>query len=411
MNTRGPLTRQDALIAWEKFLPNVLAYSNARNYVQHGHSNVSRLGAAIRFRTLLEDEIIEDTLVRHAFEPAQKWLQEVCWRRYWKGWMEAHPDVWSSWRRQVRALRGTLSAQTLERVEQVAEGRSGVACMDQIARELVDTGYLHNHARMWWASFWIHVEQLPWELGADFFFRHLSDADPASNTLSWRWVAGIQTRGKTYLVRRSNIEKYAPCYLADSEAGAERIADGFVSARLVQHPGNVRRELPVCATDYKPLGERTGLWLHADDLLPEIGPLAGAAPACVAACLCEPVYEGVYGLSRSRVDALRIVTRDGVSRAASHYRCKAEVLEGDDPVNGLVEWARENALSAVVAFMLFVGPTSDMLPRLRRGLEAVGVCLTLVRRPSDQEAFSLATAGFFPFWQKMSDRLKLRKLL
>ena len=408
MNAIVPLTRQEALRSWEQFCPKALVYPSVRNHVQKGHQNVSRLGAAIRFRTLLEDEIIEDTLTRHGFEPAQKWLQEVCWRRYWKGWMEVHPDVWSSWRRQLRVFRETLSADALERAERVASGESGVACVDKIARELVDTGYLHNHARMWWASFWIHVEQLPWELGADFFFRNLLDADPASNTLSWRWVAGMQTQGKTYLVRRSNIEKYAPCYLAENSAGAERIADNAVSARALQHAANVRRALPVCATDYKPSGNRTGLWLHADDLSPEIGPLSDAAPACVAACLCEPVYKTVYGLSRSRVDALRIVIRDGVDRAAAHYGCKSEVLESDDPVQSILAWARANTLAEVVALMPFVGPVGDMVPRLHRNFEAAGVHLILVRRASDQEAFSLASAGFFPFWQKMSNCLRLR---
>ncbi len=69
-------------------------------------------------------------------------------------------------------------------------------------------GYLHNHARMWFASIWIFTLRLPWVLGADFFMRHLCDGDPASNTLSWRWVAGLHTRGKTYLARASNIATY-----------------------------------------------------------------------------------------------------------------------------------------------------------------------------------------------------------
>ena len=409
MDAIVPLTRQDALRSWGQFLPAVPAYSGARNYVQEGHANVSRLGAALRFRTLLEDEIIDDTLKRFAFEPAQKWLQEVCWRRYWKGWMEAHPGVWADWRRAVVGFRDTLPAETLRRAEEVAAGRSGVGCMDEIARELRETGYLHNHARMWWASFWIHVEGLPWQLGADFFFQHLLDADPASNTLSWRWVAGIQTRGKTYLVRRSNIEKYAPRYLADNATGAERIADTAVCARDVQHSADVRVPLPDCATAFNPSGHRTGLWLHADDLSPEIGPLDGAAPSCVAACVSERVYESVYKLSRNRVDALRVLIGDGVERAAAHYHCKAEVLEVEDPVRGLLEWAVGNSLSEVVAFMPFVGPVGDMLPRLRRNFEAARVRLTLVRRPSDQAAFSYATAGFFPFWQKMSGDLRLRQ--
>ena len=295
MNPFEPLTRQDALSSWQAFLPKVAAYASARNHVKPGHENVSRLGACIRFRTLLEDEIIEDTLNQHTFQVAEKWLQEICWRRYWRGWLEMRPEVWSNWRRQVRASRQTLSAETLARAEAVSAGRSGVACMDKIARELIETGYLHNHARMWWASFWIHVEQLPWELGADFFFRHLLDADPASNTLSWRWVAGLQTPGKTYLVRLSNIEKYAPSYLRGNETGSERLEDSVVSALFPQKIANVERSPLV---DYPTsLGQTTGrrgLWLHTDDLSPEIGPLTDLAPVSIAAYLSEPVYKNIY---------------------------------------------------------------------------------------------------------------------
>ena len=61
---------------------------------------------------------------------------------------------------------------------------------------------------MWFASIWIFTLRLPWALGADFFLRHLIDADAASNTLSWRWGAGLQTVGKTYLARTENIARY-----------------------------------------------------------------------------------------------------------------------------------------------------------------------------------------------------------
>ena len=87
-------------------------------------------------------------------------------------------------------------------------GATGIDCFDAWARELVATGYLHNHARMWFASIWIFTLRLPWELGADFFLRHLIDGDPASNTLSWRWVAGLQTAGKTYLATAENIARF-----------------------------------------------------------------------------------------------------------------------------------------------------------------------------------------------------------
>jgi deoxyribodipyrimidine photo-lyase len=70
-------------------------------------------------------------------------------------------------------------------------GRTGIACFDQWTGELLETGYLHNHARVWFSSIWIFTLRLPWKLGADFFIRFLNDGDSASNTLSWRWVAGL----------------------------------------------------------------------------------------------------------------------------------------------------------------------------------------------------------------------------
>ena len=88
------------------------------------------------------------------------------------------------------------------------EARSGIPAMDAWTSELIETGYLHNHARMWYASIWIHTLKLPWTLGAEFFLRNLLDGDVASNTLSWRWVAGLHTVGKFYLAQKSNICKF-----------------------------------------------------------------------------------------------------------------------------------------------------------------------------------------------------------
>ncbi len=407
MHPLDRLTRQMALVSWRAFLPLVPSYASARNRVQAGHDNVSRLGASIRFRTLLEDEIIAETLAEHSFQIAEKWLQEICWRRYWKGWLEINPQVWTQWRQRVRSLPQQLPAETLARARAVMCGESGVACMDVIARELIETGYLHNHARMWWASFWVHVEKLPWELGADFFFRHLIDADPASNTLSWRWVAGLQTRGKSYLVKLSNIEKYAPNYLTGNTAGSERLADGAVVASIVEEAGDVAKKVPMqYPTALGPTSNRTGLWIHPDDLTPEIGPLALLAPVSVAACLSGYVYSQTYQLSSQRAASLHAVLGDGLERAAAHYACPALALETDDPVAGLCSWVRENELAEVVAFAPMIGPIHDMLPRLSASFAAMGTRLTLIRRVSDATAFSFATAGFFPFWVKMSRHFK-----
>lgn len=407
MNFLQPLTRKDARQHWERFLPHVSLYASRRNAVIPGHGNVSRLGAAFRFRTVLEDEILGETLKAVAFEAAEKWLQEVCWRRYWKGWMERRPQVWRQWRGRVRALWREVPLPVRDRAIKVMNAQSGVACMDAMAAELRATGYLHNHARMWWASFWIHVERLPWELGADFFFRHLVDADPASNTLSWRWVAGLQTTGKTYLVRLSNIQKYAPGYLVSDAMGNECLADGGVTPCILPDSIDLStRLLPQYPSGLSPTAQRTGLWLHPDDLVPEIGPLSSLQPVAVAAYSSERVYRESYGLSPQRIVSLQTVLRDGLERAAAHYQCPALALETEDPAEVLCAWAEENDLREIVAYAPMVGPVGDIVKRLSQLLQERQVRLTLLRRSSDTAAFAEASAGFFPFWEKMKPRLR-----
>jgi deoxyribodipyrimidine photo-lyase len=248
---------------------------------------------------------------------------------------------------------------------------------------------------------------LPWELGADFFFRHLMDADPASNTLSWRWVAGLQTVGKTYLVRISNIEKHAPCYLEGSNEGAQRLADSAVTAHVVTDTLDTNaRPLADYPTVLQQSPGRTGLWLHPDDLTPEIGPLSLLKPVAIAACICEPVYRETFGLSPRRIDALETVLQDGLNRAQRHYGIEYEAIRTGDSVTALVEWARRNRLNMVVGFAPMVGPTGDLLARLERELGSAGIGWKWVRRSSDVTAFGLASAGFFPFWQKMSRLLR-----
>jgi deoxyribodipyrimidine photo-lyase len=385
----------------------VQEYAVRRNYVEAGHGNVSRLGAALRHRLLTEDEVIQDTLAHCSFNASEKWLQEVCWRRYWKGWLEMRPQIWASWRRRVRELRQTLTPAVLQKADAVAAGESGVACMDALARELIETGYLHNHARMWWASFWIHAEGLPWELGADFFFRHLLDADPASNTLSWRWVAGLQTAGKTYIVRLSNLEKYLSADQLKQNMGSERIADGVVTPFVqMDYADRSKQPLPDYASSYMEKNQRSGLWLHADDLSPEIGSLNTLRPVAVAAFSNQSVYENQYRLSDQRIASLHKVLTDGVTRSASHYACPAKLIESSDTVLSLCDWAQEQHLQEVVAMAPTVGPIHDLLPKIRQHLNRLGIQLTLIWRESDTHAFGLAGAGFFPFWEKMSRHLQ-----
>lgn len=402
MSIALPLTRSTALSAWAEFLPQVTSYAWRRNQVEVGHRHVSRLSPALRYRLVTEDEVIADTLKKYDTKAAEKWLQEICWRRYWKGWLEARPQVWTDWQQRVTELRAMLPQRTLDKAAAVAAGESGVVCMDLIARELVETGYLHNHARMWWASFWTHVEGLPWELGADFFYRHLLDADAASNTLSWRWVAGLQTPGKTYLVRLSNLEKYAAKSLLKDRTGSGRIADDVVRSEpqgIVTRPE--RYPLPMYPTEFRSTADRMGLWLHTDDLLPEVGPLADCRPVAVAGFTGGDLRDSEIILSEKRLAALETVMHDGLQRAGTHYQCPTTLLKSEE----LTEWASSQQLTEVVALAPHVGSVGDLLPEISAKLAAKGITLTLIQRPSDAQAFSMAGAGFFPFWEKMSRHL------
>ena len=155
---------------------------------------------------LPEWEVLREVLKQHSASAAGKFIDEVCWRTYWKGWLELRPRIWQDYLcARGRYLEDFAHDKGYLRA---IEGRTGIDCMDAWTAELMTHGSLHNHARMWYASIWTHTLKLPWELGADWFLRHLLDGDAASNTLSWRWVAGLHTRGKCYLARADNIRCY-----------------------------------------------------------------------------------------------------------------------------------------------------------------------------------------------------------
>ena len=206
-------TRSAALEQLDDFLPRAgHRYARTRNY-DHGpeqRDNVSGLSPFLRHRLLTEREVLEAVLARHSAASAEKFIQEVFWRTYFKGWLEHHPEVWHRYRGALGERHAALNedATLLAHYRMAIDGETGMEAFDAWARELVETNYLHNHARMWFASIWIFTLKLPWELGADFFLTHLLDGDPASNTLSWRWVAGLHTRGKHYLARTENIDQY-----------------------------------------------------------------------------------------------------------------------------------------------------------------------------------------------------------
>ena len=178
-------------------------YSSQRNYDfgPQSRENISNLSKYISHRIINEYDLVREVLSQYNLQKVDKFIQEVFWRVYWKGWLEHRPDVW-------RDFVDSSPAYYEEDYKKAINGETKIKCFDDWVNELKTENYLHNHTRMWFASIWIFTLNLPWELGARFFMKYLFDGDAASNTLSWRWVAGIQTQGKNYIARESNIRKF-----------------------------------------------------------------------------------------------------------------------------------------------------------------------------------------------------------
>ena len=187
---------------------NLDEYSKLRNYDfgPENRSNVSCLSPYITHGIIDEKEIIKKSLNKFSFAKNEKFIQEVLWRTYWKGWLELRPNVWNDYLIELRKIREEFKDN--KNYINAIKGKTNIECFNTWVNELIENNYLHNHTRMWFASIWIFTLDLPWQLGAEFFMQHLYDGDAASNTLGWRWVAGIQTQGKHYLASEWNIKKF-----------------------------------------------------------------------------------------------------------------------------------------------------------------------------------------------------------
>ena len=187
---------------------NLIEYSRLRNfdYGPNNRSNISCLSPYITHGVISEFEIIKKSLSKFSFSKNEKFIQEVLWRTYWKGWLELRPNVWTDYLNELKKIREEFKDNT--KYKNAIEGDTNIECFNEWVNELKENNYLHNHARMWFASIWIFTLSLPWQLGAEFFMKHLYDGDAAANTLGWRWVAGIQTQGKNYLATEWNIKKF-----------------------------------------------------------------------------------------------------------------------------------------------------------------------------------------------------------
>ncbi len=198
-------TREQALQDLENYInKDIVNYSTQRNfdYGPSKRNNVSCLSPYITHRLITEYEVAKKVLSKFPYQKVEKYIQEIFWRIYWKGWLELRPQVWTDFIEDLKGIEEDKNYLI------AVSGKTEIQCFNDWVNELKENNYLHNHTRMWFASIWIFTLNLPWQKGAEFFMKYLYDGDAASNTLSWRWVAGLQTKGKHYVAQGWNIAKF-----------------------------------------------------------------------------------------------------------------------------------------------------------------------------------------------------------
>ncbi|MFN4128912.1 MAG: FAD-binding domain-containing protein [Paracoccaceae bacterium] len=384
-------TRDSALARLEGFIPYAGEnYARYRNLHRPGHPHVSQLSPYLRTRVLSEAEVITAARAAHG-SSADAFVSEILWRAYWKGWLEMRPQVW----RETQAGVYTCLAR-LDRDHDLAHtydaacaGETGIDGFDDWARDLMATGYLHNHQRMCFASIWIFTLHLPWELGADFFMRHLLDGDPASNTLSWRAMAGLHKQGKSYLAKAEVITalsdgRHWPKGLAQADfpvAGPSNPAPG-----PCPQGGVWNRRLP------------TALLLHEDDLSPDWLLKSGLRPLSTA-FLLAPDARSPRQVSPLIKDFLRRAVTDCARRLGADLSTIHGPVQGRGAVDALVAWARQSGAVQIVTPFAPVGPVAGLLGSLDARLAAENIRLVQAMRPYDAALWPHATHAFSRFHQ------------
>ena len=398
-------TRQAGEVLLRNFAEKMGAdYERQRNfdYGPGEHHYVSQLSPYIRRRLVLESEVIQAALECHGLGASEKFIQEIFWRTYFKGWLELRPMVWRQYCRGLAEDLFELETNPTyrARVEAAEEGRTGLTYFDAWVKELVQTGYLHNHARMWFASIWIFTLGLPWRVGADFFYRHLLDGDAASNTLSWRWVAGLHTRGKAYAAESWNIEKYT--------GGRFHPTSNELKSEIEPLNYTEPRGLPQVQTLRDPIAPNIALpsilLLTDEDCRVEDFDLTSFTWKATVSLACSKC-RSPHKVS----DRIIKFEREALADTAQRNDLMPIYYEADlknDAIDALVDFILRSGVKQVVTPYLTQGPTLDLIETKRGMLEENGIYLCELRRDWDTQIWPHASDGFFKVKQKIPNFLR-----
>lgn len=178
---------------------NPIAYAKSRNFVDGA---VTYLSPYISRGAVSLPEVAESVLKRYNYAQAEKLIQELAWREYWLRVWEAKGDEIHT---DLKNQQADVAHQHMITALQTAQ--TGIRGVDEGIENLYATGYMHNHIRMYIASIACNIGKAYWHEPAKWMYYHLLDGDPASNHLSWQWVAGAFS-SKKYYCNQENISRY-----------------------------------------------------------------------------------------------------------------------------------------------------------------------------------------------------------
>jgi deoxyribodipyrimidine photo-lyase len=341
-----------------------VAYARTRNHVDGA---VTGLPPWIRHGVLSLAEVRDHALAAVSRpQDAEKLISELGWRDYWR---QVHAALGDRIGADIEPPAALPRAAAIDRMpEDVLGARTGMVCIDAFVRRLHDTGWLHNHERMWLASWLVHVRGVHWRAGADWFLEHLLDGDPASNHLSWQWVAGTFS-AKPYIFNRENLETFTSgvfcrrCAVFGScdvegeyqQLTARLFRDDVAEPR--REPLRIRPALPWRPGQCGRAGQRSLVWLTLDSVV-ATSPAAAAHPDAPLLFVVDPAW-----LADERPTLKRLVFL---------FECLAEVPGVEIRVGapGEIVPARAAALGCDG-----VAVAETPCPRVRRAAEAIAVAM------------------------------------
>ena len=348
-------------------------YSKKRNYdLGPPHKNVSKLSPYLRTRFITEEEVLKITTSRNKIITIEKFIEEIFWRTYWRGWLESHPWIYDEYLNTSK--------------NQMIQKQTGIKCFDYWKEELLDTGYLHNHSRMWFASIWIFTLGYSWQSGANFFKKNLLDYCPASNTLGWRWVAGLQTINKPYLAMSDNINYFTNGRFNPSDQLNEKVNLNYNDLKSKSLKFIEPKRINISNID------KLGIILNKNDLT------------------LNHIFENkqiTYECSVYLIEHENKLINEFNKNIVQDILKNNKNFELNENYNQIIDWLINKKIKNLILPYETVGNEIFNYEKFKNKLKELNINYNFYLRNWDSNAFPYATKGFFKFKKNIPNLIDL----